>query len=614
MRTPGKRKHSEDEKRSMFKGIRWKLECMVVLVTVFSVFLSGTFFGLYEIRNEKQAFCAQMSRAVREGNNAYRSLQIVSGDGETVPTVWETVHRELVRQGGVQEVRLYILRTNGTVLYDENGVWRSEWDAALPFGITDNIKMAVGGQEGNQCCVWDKIVDYAFSILGNEGEIEGVIYAAEAPHKLQQTIQQSMQLVGQACLLSLVIALLAGILIARMVTKPIRRLTEKAKQIAGGEFDAEVKIASRDEIGRLSRTLDEMATELQSNLSDIEEEKNKLETIQTFMSDGVMAFDAAGNLIHINRAAAKMLEIPMDDAMQFDTYFHSIGIQISIAELVFKSETVLQRYYEKDGRHIEMLFARMSKGEKTTGVITMLHDVTRQQKLDASRREFVANVSHELRTPITTIKSYTETVMETEDLPREVQKRFLGVVEKEADRMTRLIHDLLTLSGLDHDKASTKKEPFDLAKLIADVVDKLQMDTKPGQTVTYTQISKLPRFVGNSDRMEQVLTNVISNAVKYTPENGTINVFSGYIYDYIYVKVQDTGIGIPQKSLPHVFERFYRADKARSRNEGGTGLGLAIAKEIVEEHGGNISITSEQGQGTEVLVKFPLNAMSNEIK
>lgn len=412
--------------------------------------------------------------------------------------------------------------------------------------------------------------------------------------------------------MGVIIALIAGLLVVRMITRPVRSLTEKARQIAEGDFDAEVKISSRDDIGKLSQTLDQMAEELQSNISDIEEEKNKLETIQTFMSDGVMAFDAAGELIHINRAAAKMLEVPEKETLQFDEYFHSIGIQISIAELVFKSETVLQRYYEKDGRHIEMLFARMSKGEKTTGVITMLHDVTQQQKLDAARREFVANVSHELRTPITTIKSYTETVKETEDLPREVQKRFLGIVEKEADRMTRLIHDLLTLSSLDNDKLNQKAQPFDLTALITEVVDKLGFDKKKGQKLTYTQISELPKFMGNPDRMEQVLTNVISNAVKYTPEDGEINVFSGYLYDYIYVKVQDTGIGIAKKALPYVFDRFYRTDRARSRNEGGTGLGLAIAKEIVEEHGGSISITSQQGKGSEVLIQFPIKKVKKE--
>ncbi|MCI9626919.1 MAG: cell wall metabolism sensor histidine kinase WalK [Clostridia bacterium] len=596
----------------MFKSIRWKLECMIVLVTVIVVLLTGAFFGVHAIWNYKQEFAAQAERML-QGALAEQLNQNAVAPVEGMPNAWELIHQELVRRGNAEKKTLYILYPDGTIWYDGNGVQTDGGQLdTLPYGLSENIIAALAGRTGNSYSMLNMEADYAKPVFDAAGNVKEIIYLCDSPQGLAQMLQKIVRLMGQACLMGGVIALIAGLLVVRMITRPVRSLTEKAKQIAAGDFDAEVKISSRDDIGKLSQTLDQMAAELQSNISDIEEEKNKLETIQTFMSDGVMAFDAAGELIHINRAAAKMLEVPEKEKLQFDEYFHSIGIQISIAELVFKSETVLRRYYEKDGRHIEMLFARMSKGEKTTGVITMLHDVTQQQKLDAARREFVANVSHELRTPITTIKSYTETVKETEDLPREVQKRFLGIVEKEADRMTRLIHDLLTLSSLDNDKLNQKAQPFDLAVLITEVVDKLGFDKKKGQTLTYTQISELPKFMGNPDRMEQVLTNVISNAVKYTPEDGEINVFSGYLYDYIYVKVQDTGIGIAKKALPYVFDRFYRTDRARSRNEGGTGLGLAIAKEIVEEHGGSISITSQQGKGSEVLIQFPIKKVKKE--
>ncbi len=585
---------------------------MIVLVTVIVVLLTGAFFGVHAIWNYKQEFAAQAERML-QGALAEQLNQNAVAPVEGMPNAWELIHQELVRRGNAEKKTLYILYPDGTIWYDGNGVQTDGVQLdTLPYGLSENIIAAVAGRTGNSYSMLNMEADYAKPVFDAAGNVKEIIYLCDSPQGLAQMLQKIVRLMGQACLMGGGIALIAGLLVVRMITRPVRSLTEKAKQIAAGDFDAEVKISSRDDIGKLSQTLDQMAAELQSNISDIEEEKNKLETIQTFMSDGVMAFDAAGELIHINRAAAKMLEVPEKEKLQFDEYFHSIGIQISIAELVFKSETVLRRYYEKDGRHIEMLFARMSKGEKTTGVITMLHDVTQQQKLDAARREFVANVSHELRTPITTIKSYTETVKETEDLPREVQKRFLGIVEKEADRMTRLIHDLLTLSSLDNDKLNQKAQPFDLAVLITEVVDKLGFDKKKGQTLTYTQISELPKFMGNPDRMEQVLTNVISNAVKYTPEDGEINVFSGYLYDYIYVKVQDTGIGIAKKALPYVFDRFYRTDRARSRNEGGTGLGLAIAKEIVEEHGGSISITSQQGKGSEVLIQFPIKKVKKE--
>ncbi len=539
-----------------------------------------------------------------QGELGARLVQKAVAEETNMAALRQLILTALEQQGIADGKQVFVLSSQGTVVIGGE----EEGSTALPYGETKNVQAAMQGRIGNGIS-WGfgtVAADYAYPIQQPDGTVWAVVYVVDISGSISDSLNALIHLMLQAAAVGIIVALLMGMWIARMITRPVRALTEKAKNIAEGHYEKEKKRLPRDELGLLSQTLDQMAVELQSGLSEMEAEKDKLETIQRFMSDGVMAFDAQGTMIHINRAAAKMLNLPEEEALQFDMFFHSIGIQISIAELTFKSETVLQRYYEKEGRHIEMLFARMSKGEKTTGVITMLHDVTQQQKLDAARREFVANVSHELRTPITTIKSYTETVMETEDLPRDVQKRFLGVVEKEADRMTRLIHDLLTLSSLDHDKNSRKAERFDLSGLIAEVVDKLQLDKKMGQELTYTQISSLPKFQANPDRIEQVLTNVISNALKYTPEYGKIHVFSGHVYDYIYIKVQDTGIGIAAKSLPHVFERFYRTDRARSRNEGGTGLGLAIAKEIVEEYGGSISISSEVGKGTEVLMKFPL--------
>ncbi len=583
----------------MFKSIKWKLEFLVVMVAVIVVLIMGVFLGLQTVYNYSQQFTVEL-QTVLQGELGAQLVQKAAAGETDMAAIQKLVVTALAQQGFAEGKQVFVLDPQGAVASSGTG------DSALPHGITENLQAALQGKLGNGISWGSYTVDYAKPITNPDGTLWIVVYIFDESGGLQDSLNRLVHLVLQASAVGIVVAVLVGLGMARMITRPVRILTEKAKKIAEGNYEKEKRRVPRDELGILSQTLDQMAVELQSGLSEVEAEKDKLETIQRFMSDGVMAFDAQGKMIHINRAAAGMLNLPEEEPLQFDAFFHSIGIQISIAELTFKSETVLQRYYEKEGRHIEMLFARMSKGEQTTGVITMLHDVTQQQKLDAARREFVANVSHELRTPITTIKSYTETVMETEDLPRDVQKRFLGVVEKEADRMTRLIHDLLTLSSLDHDKSSSKVEQFDLSCLIAEVVDKLQLDTKRGQKLTYTQISSLPPFRANPDRIEQVLTNVISNALKYTPEDGTIHVFSGHVYDYIYVKVQDTGIGIAAKSLPHVFERFYRADRARSRNEGGTGLGLAIAKEIVEEYGGSISISSEVGKGTEVLMKFPI--------
>jgi len=245
-------------------------------------------------------------------------------------------------------------------------------------------------------------------------------------------------------------------------------------------------------------------------------------------------------------------------------------------------------------------------GEKTDGVVVVFQDITEQEKLDMERREFVANVSHELRTPLTTVKSYAETLMENAE-KGSMEANFLDVINIEADRMTRIVKDLLTLSRLDYDRSKLNKTTFSLQNLVRDIVRKLSIDAKNhNNEISFEQTNEIPPFFGDRDRLEQVMTNIISNAVKYTPGGGKITVNCGYQYTDAIITVTDTGIGIPKEDISRIFERFYRVDKARSRKFGGTGLGLAIAKEIIDAHSGKIEIESTQGKGTKVTVKIPI--------
>ena len=228
-----------------------------------------------------------------------------------------------------------------------------------------------------------------------------------------------------------------------------------------------------------------------------------------------------------------------------------------------------------------------------------------------SRREFVANVSHELRTPLTTIKSYSETIQAY--AASEEEKKFLDVIIREVDRMTRIVKDLLTLSSLDSNKFTANFEYCSLDELLREVVDKMSMDAlRHKHIIEYFPSTSIPDIYADRDRIEQVITNIVSNAIKYTPDGGNIQMFAGCLYNEVYIKIKDNGIGINKEDLPRVFERFYRVDKARSREHGGTGLGLAIAKNFVELHGGTIKITSKAGKGTEVLIKLPIPKKEEE--
>ncbi len=259
-----------------------------------------------------------------------------------------------------------------------------------------------------------------------------------------------------------------------------------------------------------------------------------------------------------------------------------------------------------DGKFLKINFASFNNNDTIDGVVVVIHDVTKQQELELSRREFVANVSHELRTPLTTIKSYTETLLDT-PVGRDTEEKFLSVIESEADRMTRIVKDLLTLSQLDStSNMPMGDEKINVTELLEKIVQNISINAEnKNQTLTYKPISGTPEITGSRDRLEQVIINIISNAIKYTPEGGNIEVYSGALYNDVYIKVIDNGIGIPEENIPHIFERFYRVDKARSRETGGTGLGLSIAKQIIETFGGNIKITSEYNKGTEVIISIP---------
>lgn len=240
--------------------------------------------------------------------------------------------------------------------------------------------------------------------------------------------------------------------------------------------------------------------------------------------------------------------------------------------------------------------------------LLITRDVTQIERLETTRRDFVANVSHELRTPLTNIKSYAETIVDTGDeLPPELRANFMNVIISEADRMTRIVQDLLTLSKIDYGKMEMNISRFPFLKAVQNVYDaaKLNAEQNHHHTMTLTCEGEIPDVNGDRERIEQVITNIVSNAVKYTPDGGKIDMLVGTSGKNVFVRVTDNGIGIPEKDLPRLFDRFYRVDKARSRESGGTGLGLSIAQEILNQHKGRIEISSEYGKGTSVLITMP---------
>lgn len=440
---------------------------------------------------------------------------------------------------------------------------------------------------------------------------ECIVYISDSNQFYHKSATRTIALYLKIMLVALILCVIMGIISSNAITIPIKKLNAWAKQLSDGHTNAKNDIVSNDELGELAKTLELMARNLDLSSEETKNEKIKLETILQNMTDGILAFNLDGKIIHINPEAQKLLGIEFLDDIVFDSFFKEIQADISMGDLLYiKPDGNIERNITIDKKKfLRLNFAVFSINNKIGGIVVVIHDVTKQQKLEQSRRNFVADVSHELRTPLTTIKSYAETLSETPDAPPELNKKFLNVISSEADRMARIISDLLTLSELDDKNSSYKvPEPIDLRAMVKVITERMQIDAKKkNQTLLYNPINEVPIINGDRDGLERVIINIINNAVKYTPDGGSINVYTSRVYNDICIKVSDNGIGIPKENLPNIFNRFYRVDKARSRGTGGTGLGLAIAKQTIESaFGGKIKITSEVNQGTEVSITIPV--------
>ena len=349
-----------------------------------------------------------------------------------------------------------------------------------------------------------------------------------------------------------------------------------------------------------------MTTELKDQLNDVSTKKNQIETILRHMTDGIIAFNMDKEIILINPEAKKLLSI-RPEYVTFEDIFSKFKLDINMEKIIYlENWTSTEQRVQVEDKYINIFFAPFkNQDDRPDGVIAVVQDITEHVKLDNMRKEFVADVSHELKTPITSIMGYADTLLEGE-YDKETQEKFLGVIASEARRMAKLVTDLLTLSRYDNNKNKTQKESFDLGDLVKKCQDKLAIEIKKkNHTVNCFVTADVPPVYADKYDIERVVLNILTNSIKYTKEGGEIKIYVGFVYNDAYIKIFDNGIGIPEEDLSRIFERFYRVDKARTREMGGTGLGLSIAKEILDKNGGSIDIKSVVGQGTEVVIKIP---------
>lgn len=588
----------------MFKSIRFKITLMFVLLTLSVVIFISTF-----MVNSTDAYYHNEFKTLMSGvfSEDYANQLSSNLDGSTpARDIYTNLTQYYSVQIGIDSFRnIYIL--DGKSGKAIPGCSSNE-TLANSLDISSNIITAMNGEYGDDVNNTLPYMDYAVPIKNN-GNVEYIVYVRDTKEETNSVIGNIFSIMLSSMLMALCISFLFAVLLSKTILAPIESLTQKSKKIASGDFESEIEVSGSDEIGMLTETFNQMAHELKITLNAIQSEKDKVETILRYMTDGIIAFDRKGNIIHINPVARKLMNIKSGKFPTFDELFSQSDITITQISYLGHYEST-ERRLSINNTELSVYFAPFKTNKRSSGLVAVIQDITEQQKLENSRREFVANVSHELRTPLTTVKSYAETlveIIEEDNIDKDMLANFLETINNETDRMTRLVKDLLLLSRLDYGINDMYKEFFSVGDLVEDTVRRLKRyaDEK-NQKIIYDPTNALPSYYGNSDRIEQVITNIITNAIKYTPDGGSIFISTLYMYDSIIIKVKDTGIGIPEESLNHIFERFYRVDKARSRQMGGTGLGLAIAKEIVEAHDGTITISSVPDFGTDVMITLPI--------
>ena len=437
-----------------------------------------------------------------------------------------------------------------------------------------------------------------------DGEIF-IVLARQSTQLADQMISEVAFILIVMVLVSLVLTLVLWFFFGNTLTAPIIALTRHAKAIASGDFSRTIEVKSKDEIGQLSYDFNHMAQELNRSLLSMASERNKREAILQNTSHGVLAYDVDGNLIHVNNASIELLAGV--DLQKYNLYdiLDFLGIDIENINTLKPDEIREATYQDKDFFILACVTSYTGQADILDGFVIVLQDVSRQMKLENMRKEFVANVSHELRTPLTSIRTYAETLIDGAMEDPETAKSFLQVIEEEAGRMTLLVSDLLELSRIDSKQAALEMDVVDIVALLRLTARQSQFLASTKSQTIELEAASGPCFVeANTSRINQVISNIISNAVKYSPENTVIKVYMETTDKYYRIYVTDQGMGIPQESIPRIFERFYRVDKARARAMGGTGLGLAIVKEIMEEHGGTVHATSQMGQGTTMVLRF----------
>ncbi|WP_278558775.1 cell wall metabolism sensor histidine kinase WalK [Limosilactobacillus vaginalis] len=451
----------------------------------------------------------------------------------------------------------------------------------------------------------------------SNNNVVGVVYLRASLESVYSNINSITLIYLSAALITIVIGLLLAIIISQEITRPIEEMRKQTLRIARGDFSGQVRVMGNDELGQLAGAVNNLSVRVEEAQESSDSERRRLDSVLSHMSDGVLATDRRGNVTIVNNMALQLLEVEHDDELIGKSIIDVLDIRhdYTVRQLVNSEQKEMILDMSNSGSNL-ILNAYFSPIQResgfVSGLVCVLRDVTSQQKEEQERKEFVSNVSHELRTPLTSVKSYVEALSDGAWQDKEIAPQFLKVVQDETERMIRMINDLLSLSRMDAGTTKLNLEYVNINELFNyilnrfDMIIKKEEDPKKKKYTIERFFTKKDLWVEiDTDKFTQVIDNIMNNAIKYSPDGGVITARLLETHNHVIMSISDQGLGIPRKDLSHIFDRFFRVDKARSRKQGGTGLGLAISKEVVNMLGGQIWVDSVEGKGSTFYISLP---------
>ncbi|WP_251574337.1 cell wall metabolism sensor histidine kinase WalK [Limosilactobacillus agrestimuris] len=451
----------------------------------------------------------------------------------------------------------------------------------------------------------------------SNNNVVGVVYLRASLESVYSNINSITLIYLSAALITIVIGLLLAIIISQEITRPIEEMRKQTLRIARGDFSGQVRVMGNDELGQLAGAVNNLSIRVEEAQESSDSERRRLDSVLSHMSDGVLATDRRGNVTIVNNMALQLLGVEHEDELIGKSIIDVLDIRhdYTVRQLVNSEQKEMILDMSNSGSNL-ILNAYFSPIQResgfVSGLVCVLHDVTSQQKEEQERKEFVSNVSHELRTPLTSVKSYVEALSDGAWQDKEIAPQFLKVVQDETERMIRMINDLLSLSRMDAGTTKLNLEYVNINELFNYILDRFDMiikkeeDPKKKKYTIERFFTKKDLWVEiDTDKFTQVIDNIMNNAIKYSPDGGVITARLLETHNHVIMSISDQGLGIPRKDLGHIFDRFFRVDKARSRKQGGTGLGLAISKEVVNMLGGQIWVDSVEGKGSTFYISLP---------